>query len=495
MKRKLRWLNKFLNRWEFLILLVGLVIIFRIPSLFEPHHYGDEEIYFVMGRAWREGIPLYSGVFDHKPPLIYIIAGIAQSVFWFRAILMAWMAVHTVLVWLVAQEIWGKKRKSLVFLATLAFAFLTTWPGLEGNIPNAELFMMMPLTASLLVLLKSKRGQTKKYFLAGLLAGVGFLFKVPVMFDFLAFVLYFWFFKRGKLVASIKSLADKDLWIVVAGFVLPVAMTIVYYFSRGIGQDYLRAALLINFGYVSSWSTSSQSFDPLASGLFLRGIFVALFTLALYIFRAKLPKKFVLISLWLVFSVFGSLLSGRPYPHYLLQPVVPLVFFLPFVFVIESVLEWVVVGIVIAGGIMALNGIGFWYYPTSSYYRNFVNVVTGRMPKEEYLVSFSNSRMNYPLAEYLNNLMDPGDSLYVWGSDSTIYNLTGRTPAAGKYIVSFHVRDFGAYDEVASELARSRAEYIVVQQDAIPFDELFALLDQFYIKIKVVEGASIYRRF
>ena len=127
------------NRREWLLLLLGLVVLFRIPSLFTPHYYGDEEIYFVMGRAWREGLPLYASAFDHKPPLIYVFAGLAQSVFWFRLLLLGWMLVHTWLFWHLARWVWAK-RQGFVFLSSLLFVILTTAPTLEGNIAKGDVF-------------------------------------------------------------------------------------------------------------------------------------------------------------------------------------------------------------------------------------------------------------------------------------------------------------------------------------------------------------------
>src|SRR5690349_12940093 len=97
MKKALSRLHTFCNHYEWLILLIGIVILARIPTLFTPHYYGDEEIYFVMGRAWRTGVPMYEAMFDHKPPLLYVLAGIAHNVFWFRTMLMGVMIIHTIL--------------------------------------------------------------------------------------------------------------------------------------------------------------------------------------------------------------------------------------------------------------------------------------------------------------------------------------------------------------------------------------------------------------
>ena len=124
-------LHNWCNKHEILLWILILVIALRIPSLVMPHYYGDEEIYFVMGRAWREGVPLYKAMFDHKPPLIYIMAGIAPSMLAFRGLLALWMIGHTVLFYKLCRLMWSKTNPKLVYVSTAIFAILTTLPNLS----------------------------------------------------------------------------------------------------------------------------------------------------------------------------------------------------------------------------------------------------------------------------------------------------------------------------------------------------------------------------
>ena len=95
-------MGKFLNKLHlphWLTILLAVVLVLRIPSFFEPFSYGDEMIYLALGEAIRRGIPLYKGIHDNKPPLLYILAAVAGNVFWFRVILTAWNLVTIVLFW------------------------------------------------------------------------------------------------------------------------------------------------------------------------------------------------------------------------------------------------------------------------------------------------------------------------------------------------------------------------------------------------------------
>src|SRR3989344_3644059 len=161
------------------ILSISLVfLLLRIPSLYEPYWYGDEGIYEVIGKAIRSGRILYTGIWDNKPPLLYIIYALFDSDQFFV-------------------------RAASVILGTLFFAILFGLPLLEGNIANAENFMLFPILLSALLIysvatkndsnsIKSYSGTDKKMlFVAGLMLGVAFLFKIVAVFDFSALVLFF----------------------------------------------------------------------------------------------------------------------------------------------------------------------------------------------------------------------------------------------------------------------------------------------------------------
>lgn len=499
-----RKIHRWCNRYEGLIVFVGLVILLRLPSLFTPHYYGDEEIYFVMGRAWKSGVPLYEAVFDHKPPLLYILAGIASSVFWFRLMLLSAMVLHTVLFFRLAKLFWAV-RPTLAYVSTALFVLLTTIPTFEGNIANAELFMMVPVTASLLMIwpnLKKSRDGGKvphhnwsRYLLAGLVAGVGWLFKIPVIFDVLGIAIFLFVFREEKWTQSLRALFNPSLWAYLIGFALPLTGTFAYYYLKGHGASYLETVLTVNLGYVSSWSTSEYAFNPFKSGMVSRAMIVAGLTAVLYALRHKLDQRFQLASIWLIFSTFGALLSGRPYPHYLHEPFVPLALWVPFIFAAETVAAWVVIGLVIAWAVLIQKQIKFWGYPTWTLYQNFVLAAAGKMSAPEYRDSFDGARRNYLIGDYLNKRMRTEDKLFIWGSDTAIYNITDKLPAGGKYMVNFHVHDFRKHDYVMDNLNKNQPKFVVVLPNTTEFPALDELLNAEYIETLSVEDARVYMRF
>jgi len=493
MKKAIKKLALWSNKREWLIILVLLVIGLRLPTLTTPHYYGDEEIYFVMGRAWSEQVPLYQEMFDHKPPLIYVLAGLFPTVYEFRLALLVSMVIHTILFFCLAKKIFAGSKPKLAYVSSVLFVLLTSLPTLEGNIANAELFMMLPVTASLLLIYQAKETQWERYLAAGLVAGIGWLYKVPVIMDVAAIALYFFVFRKETFWAGVKGVLAKSFWAYVLGFALPLALTFGYYYLKGHGPAYLATVLSVNLSYVSSWETSTWAFNPLRSGLMSRGIILLGFTLLLYLLRKKMSKETVLVLLWTGFAFFGALLSGRPYPHYLLQPVVPMALVLPMMTLMETAAAWAVLGYLMIWGVVTAKTIGFWWYPTWPLYTNFWQYATGKMSKQAYLETFDGARRNYEIARYLNERMAPEDKLYVWGSDAAIYNITKKIPAGGKYIVNFHVHDLQKHDYVMANLEKNQPKFIVVLPNTTEFPQLAALLEDKYLQVLQVEGAVVYR--
>jgi len=444
LKKLWNWIEK--N--EGLILILLLVVVLRIPSLYEPNWYGDEGIYLALGQGLRKGLVFYRDIHDNKPPMLYLLAAIAGNVFYFRLMLMVWFGAATVMFFRLMQKLMPKSKKAW-YVSSLLMIVLTTLN--EGNIANAEIFIVLPVVwAMLLTLLSAKSKNFKKWLGIGLLFSVGFLLKVPAGFDMAAVLVWLVLFeKKKKLVEMVKGLRDKRLWMLVLGFLLPIGLSLIYYAIVGGFEPYLRSALLQNIGYLSSWGTGEHTGGLGASGLMMRAGVMGLLILGLLPVakKFKFSKGENLVIVWFLFSLFGALLSERPYPHYLIQPIVPGVILLGFLmFSKKKVLRMVVGGLGLIT-LLAVLKIRFWHYPIVPYYRNFIEYSIGKKTKEEYRAYFD-SRVNqtYKLAEYLQTTTQPDDRVFIWGNEPYVYAIAERMPI-GRYTVSYHIKDFNGYEE------------------------------------------------
>jgi len=469
-KRVCQWLEK--N--EGLIFLIILTIILRIPSLYEPHWYGDEGIYLVMGQALRKGLVFYKDIHDNKPPLLYLLGAIAGNVFWFRTILMLWFGITTAIFFRLMQMLLPKNKKSW-YLSTLVLILGTTM--LEGNVANAEIFMIGPIIAGMLMALQKTQNR-KKQLIIGLLFSMAFLFKVPAVFDFAALLLWWVIWKNKQLKYSL------------LGFSIPIGVTLIYYRLAGGLERYVRSALLQNIGYLSSWENSQ-------SGLLIRGgILIVMLSLFYAIDRKfRLSTKVKLVIVWFLMALFGALLSERPYPHYLIQPMVPGAILLSyFVFGKRKILKSIILILVLLAGINYYQ-IKFWHYPVFAYYQNFGKYVLGRKNKEEYN-SFFDWRVNqtYKVAEYLRKKTFPDEKIFIWGDEPYIYALAKKLPI-GKYTVAYHVVDFNGYKETMETWDKYKPRMVIVMEyEKRQFPEMEARLKNDYLLIKKIDQALVYKR-
>lgn len=468
-KRLMAWGEK--N--EGLILMLLLIVILRIPSLFEPYWYGDEGIYLVLGQALRKGLVFYRDIHDNKPPLLYLLAAISGNIFYFRLMLMIWFGTATALFFKLMQIILPK-NKAAWYGTTLTMIILTTL--FEGNIANAEIFIFLPVILAMLMIVK----KTQNWFGVGLLFSAGFLFKVPAIFDLLAALIWLLIFQKEKLANVFKCLL---------GFIVPIGLTIIYYGVVGGLEPYIRSALLQNIGYLSTWGGSKN-------GVINRGVIVAICLTMFYPLAKKLrfPNRANLIVVWFLLAMYGALLSERPYPHYLIQPAIPGAILLAlFLFSRRKELRLVIVAIVILSGWWWYQ-IKFWGYPIVPYYVNFIKYITHQRSLEEYR-NYFDTRVNqtYRLGEYLKKSTLPQDRVFIWGDEPGVYALGNRLPV-GRYTVAYHVVDFNGYEETMQAWKKQPPKAVLVMDyEKRPFKEMELRLTTDYVLAEKIDQARIYR--
>ena len=476
---------------NWLVGILALVFILRIPSFFEPYYYGDEMVYLTLGQGVRQGLTLYKDIHDNKPPLLYLTAAVADNLFWFKVILAFWSLVTIVVFYKLAKLLFEKNQKAQK-IATVIFGLLTTLPLLEGLTVNSEVFMIIFTILAFLILLK-KDVKSRGVFLAGILFGLGTLYKIPAAFD-APIIVFYWLIASNIGSINWKKIL-KDTVILVAGFAVPLLVTLVWYYFKGALPQYISAAFLQNVGYLSSFRPGDvqKSFLVRNAPLLIRGLIVLFGSAVLFLFRSKLSKKFILLSLWTLFALFAITLSERPYPHYLIQVIAPISLLIA-TFFAEKSLEQSLTVIPLALALFAPVYYKFWVYPTSSYYLRFLNFATHRENKTEYFNGFSpTTNRNYAIAQFLVTSSNPTDRVFMWGPDSAaVYALAKRLPPI-KYVVDYHVLDYSSKAQEAENIAANPPKFIILTMDD-PYLELVPLIKQKYVLVNVIGNANVYAR-
>lgn len=497
---KTHWIHRIhLPNW--VIGILALVLILRIPSFFEPYYYGDEMIYMTLGQGVRQGMTLYKDLHDNKPPLLYLTAAISENLFWFKAILTFWSLLTVALFYKLSVVLFdppspkasdgqGKNIKAIK-ISTLLFAILTTIPLLEGNIANAELFMIGPTILAFLFLL-GKELKPKSIFMAGILFGIAALFKIPALFE-LPVIVFYWLITTD-LKKGWKAIATNSI-ILVAGFATPILLTFVWYFFKGVLPEYIKAAFLQNVGYVSSFRPDDvqKSFLTKNAPLLVRGLIVMIGVTVVFLSKKKLSNRFIFFCIWTLFALFAVTLSERPYPHYLIQVVAPLSLLLATLFTNKDFEQSLTI-IPLALIFFVPVYYKFYFYPTASYYQRFINFATHKINKQEYFSDFSKTtNRDYVIADFLSKASSTTDRVFMWDPNSpTVYALSRRLPPL-KYTVPYHVHDYASNREVSDILTKNPPKFIImISGNNLP--EISKLLLTRYLLIYQIEDANIYSR-
>lgn len=490
MKRVKQFLNETLHTPTWLAGLILVVLLLRIPTFFEPYSYGDEMIYLTLGEAARRGWTLYKDIHDNKPPLLYLTATIAGNLFWFKAILAVWHVGTIYIFWKLSTKLFPKKQR-LQQISSVIFALFSTFPLLEGNIANAENFMIGPIMLAFYFLL-DKKPENKKLMLSGFLLSIATLFKIPAAFDLPA-IIFLWIAVAKLKIKDVRAIMKRSI-VLGIGFSLPILLTFIYYWLQGAFQEYLIAGYLQNFGYLSSWrpDDTTEPFLTKNGPLISRGLLVLLAHLVLFWRRRSLSKQFLFLSSWLFLTLFAVTLSERPYPHYLLQSLAPVSLLFGILFTKRDIEQPLSI-LPLAAFFFVPFYFNFWHYTSIDYYQKFIQFATDQSTKQQYFNTFGGDVVrNYKIAKYIKSNTQRKDLVYVWGDTAKIYALSNRLPPI-KYIADYHINDFYDKGQVIKDLEADFPELVVILPDSGDFPQLRQFVHSYYGLTAKLDGAEIWR--
>ena len=531
---------------QFITFLLFIVFLLRIPTLFEPYWYGDEGIYLSIGYGLRHGLSLYKDLFDNKPPAIYLLSALANGqIFWLRFFLDVSVLLTIYFFYQLAKNFFLKEKAAR--LATVFFAILTTLPLVEGNIANAEIFILLPTVFVFSVLTRvyfqEKKGVDKeltkqKMFVLGVILGIGLLFKVTAFFDLAFLVLFLLFFRekkiqlRNKLPRSKPALSADRLtrysgtspeefvslshssvqqagrysasrnkgavFGFLGGYFSPLLLCCLYFSLRGTFGDFWQACFVKTAGYLSSWQTGKHEFSLitlLKSEFSFRSLFLLLVILFYFIQKKKISPQALFVSLWLTFSLYAATLSGRPYAHYLIQCLPAFCLCLPLIyFSVKQKSQWKLVGVPLVILAWAIVRYQYWFYPSFSYYLNFKKFLLRERSKQEFFDHFNSKTSSvYKLAEIIQAYTPLKERIFIWADEPYLYILSKRLPAT-RFLVAYHVIDLKQEDKVSSQLNKNLPFLVVIDQNTKIFQELKNLVANQYFLIWQEKSFLVFRR-
>ncbi len=456
-------------------------ILLRIPSLIEPMWYADEGIYVVIAKAMSEGRMLYSEVWDNKPPLLYVLYFLTQNLFGIKLLSIFFGAGAVYLFYRIAKILLRKELS--IFISCLFFVLLLGSPLIEGNIANAENFMLLPILGGFFLLLNKKEFDTKSGVWAGLLFFTALLLKFVAIFDIAAWAIFAVVRELGDRRKITRQKFRKSM---IAFLVTLGALSLILigtFVILGNFQAFIDAVFLKNVSYVSEKNSPVIGNSLLVLKILALGIFCSL----LIFFKKRIHNEGFFILLWLGFALFNVYFSQRYFGHYLLllTPVLSLV--LGSAFDLKGKLKMLFTAAFILT--VLLVGLTFEFFERiGGYYKNYFEFVFAGKNIDSYQRFFdSTTPRNYEIARILKDT-GKNKNVMVWSDGGQIYTLLDDAPF-GKYIVAYHILFYKeAYEETKELLAKQKPD-VIVEVTQIP-DE-FDIAEE-YEEILRVEGVKIY---
>ena len=468
-----------------LILFCLLAVVLRFFSFFPSVIDHDESTYLEIARMMLSGKLLYVDMVDIKPPGIIVILAFFQllfgySIFVLRLLSALWIALTAFLLYKTTL-ILVKDERSSIAAGIIYIIMISSW-SFFGISLTPEIFFNLFTIAALYLLLKKKSALF--YFCAGLLAGLGFMVKYLVIFDFAAFLLFLLMigYREDKKLDYKRVIITYTLAGI--GFILPFAALNLVYYTNGHFDAFYNIVYLAPGRYPSAF----DAWKMLKFILEFHLLFLPVFFLFYYVLMDKktdgtgIRGTKLLIVTWSTMALIAVLLAGKTFGHYTIQLMLPLslaagVFFIPGR-VMPRWLEKITTA--------RTGGTIF-----------FILVMVLTLMKVEYFV-----RKDVPkeIASYLKPRLDKDDVIYTGNYHHIVYYLL-RKDSPTKYIhrslllKDKHIRALDINtDEEFRKIMSLRPVYIIIEKE-YPAGMMKDFIDKNYILEKEFgDEVNLYRR-
>jgi hypothetical protein len=431
---------------------------------------------------------LYRDIWDNKPPLLYLIYAVFDGNLFSVKLASLFSGLLSLFAfYILTGKIFTKNFSR--YIATILYGFLFATPLLEGNIANAENFMLLPIVLAGYFVLNFSESKKNKYLIfAGVLLSLALITKVVAVFDFVSFIIFldiiFWVkLTEEKKKTIINFIFSKILFLI--SFLSLFFIVCLYFFWNGAISDFLSGVLSQNLSYVNS----SNTFIFPMGILLLKSLFLSFVLIFLIAKRKQISRGNLFIYLWIAFSVYSAFFSQRPYIHYLL------VMLPAFCLLVGSIIENGKRRIFNICLLTVLILVSYFYFTVYkkpfSYYINYIEFITNHKSIVSYEKFFDELvPRDYEIASFIDINVDKNDSVFLWSDNAQIYALSHKAPL-GKYIVAYHITFYkNAALETKIAIEKIRPRYII-QTTQVPFSK--DTLSSYHLRYEMI-GTKIYER-
>ena len=386
-----------------------VVVLSHAPSFFHRLLDGDEAIYGSIAALMNSGGRLYAdGGVDNKPPgIFWVYAATFQlaGTYQMTAIHAVGLIVMLATCWLlfsIGRSLYGVRAG---MLAALIYGVFTAAGNPRLLAANTEIFMMLPLTASFLLMLR------RQWLWSGALLVAAGAFRQVAAINLLLVPLAIVLMEpRDKRLRGVALFAGGLAGALVAGAALLAATGSLLGF-----WDWTIRTL---YGYASiNWTPSLVLMRAQDSVVpFILTAAVVWVAAVAFAWRWKrVPPAAQLIVAWLVISIPGSLAAGHLSWHYFIQVIGPLALLAAFAIdrALDTSRRRLVAAVAIAGLALPMAGWGVFDLVSDPLTYDF----RAPVPAHE------------KVAAYIRSNTSPQDRVFVWGNWPALYVESDRIMA------------------------------------------------------------------
>lgn len=232
--------------WSLAILTAIMSVVPRLMYRHIPFDRDEGAYAYMADVIGRGGLP-YVNAFDHKFPLIYYLYHLSFNLFGHslsspRLLAAIFIAVASLLACLLVYRL--TKRFSAALFSSLLLGLSVSSPAYHGLSANTELFTL-PLIVGGILILFAENPPGWRFFCAGMVFGIGFLIKQPVLVIAL-------FVCAACSLSGWKTplLLFRRVVLFLAGLILPFLCVAAFFHLRGGLTAFFASSILYNFGYM-----------------------------------------------------------------------------------------------------------------------------------------------------------------------------------------------------------------------------------------------------
>jgi 4-amino-4-deoxy-L-arabinose transferase-like glycosyltransferase len=403
---------------------------------------GDEAMRALTALGLLEGGRLYVDVVTDKPPgttFFYAatFAAFGPSMAAVHLAAIVWNFCTALAVFLAAARLYD--RRIGLWAATIFVYFSTNYLTQDMMAANTELLMILPATVSFHFFMQSDSGTApRRYamlFLAGLTTGLAMLFKQVAGSNLIFFALYELVQapSRSKVRLALLRLAA-----VAIGFLMVVALFLLWLMHNGAMGGFWRNAVLLGFQYVGS--LPAETFFKFMIG---RTLGYILFNLALWALAALAAARALdddlAVAAWAACSLIGPPVGRRFFGHYFIQVLPPLsILAARGMKILGDRLSESRAARLIARALILATFVSFFRFHHRTAILAYEAAVGARTRWSESWGMTKREREVQQVAQFVRDRIGSGQPLYIWGYALDVYWRSGCRPAS-RYLTPYYV--------------------------------------------------------